>query len=255
LTFTFGKIDASAFIDTNEYANDECGQFLGHVFRNSPAIVFPDDNALGLRVLSSLSENLEWELLGMDGKGDGEDLMDNMFLATQINIKPNLLDRDGNYRVYAWMNNKDFVKWDDASKNTESNYGLGVSIDQEISDCFAVFARYGLDDEDVYASGESFALANAWSCGVQLSGEIWSRDADVLGIAFGQLEPSSKYKESVANLKANNEQHFEMYYNVTINDNLVVSPILHYINEPFGGDASEGSDSILVGGIRTQISF
>ena len=42
LTITAGKIDATGFIDTNEYANDECGQFLGRIFRNSPTIEFAD---------------------------------------------------------------------------------------------------------------------------------------------------------------------------------------------------------------------
>ncbi len=49
LILTFGKFDPAGYIDTNEYANDECTQFLGHIFKKSPAIEFPD-NSMGLRL-------------------------------------------------------------------------------------------------------------------------------------------------------------------------------------------------------------
>ncbi|MBU1656597.1 MAG: hypothetical protein KKB12_00345, partial [Candidatus Omnitrophica bacterium] len=49
IIITGGKIDPTAYIDVNEFANDETTQFLGSMFRNSPAIEF-SDNSIGGRV-------------------------------------------------------------------------------------------------------------------------------------------------------------------------------------------------------------
>jgi len=95
LTLTFGKLDATRYIDTNEYANDETTQFLGETFKNAPTIEFPDDNGLGIRFLFTPFKWLDIEALVMDADGDWEDFFDNVFFAGQIDFKPNLFqDRE-----------------------------------------------------------------------------------------------------------------------------------------------------------------
>jgi len=44
LTITAGKMDPANYLDQNEYAFNECTQFLGRIFRNSPAIEWPNDS-------------------------------------------------------------------------------------------------------------------------------------------------------------------------------------------------------------------
>lgn len=51
ITVTAGKMDPANYLDQNEYAFNECTQFLGRIFRNSPAIEWPDDNTLGGQVI------------------------------------------------------------------------------------------------------------------------------------------------------------------------------------------------------------
>lgn len=254
LTLTFGKIDPTAYLDQNEYANDECTQFLGHIFRNSPALEFPDDNAAGVRMAIEPVDFLGLEFTAMDANADWEDAFDNMFLAGQVNIKPNILDRPGNYRVYGWLNDKDHIKWDDALKTKEESYGFGLSFDQEITDVLGAFARYGWQDPEVYADGSDFSLEQFWSAGIQLAGSLWNRDEDVIAIAFGQVIPSDDYKKA-NDLKANTESHLEAYYNFKVNDNLSVSPDIQVIWDPYGGDAVNGDKTIFVGGVRAQVDF
>ncbi|MBC8458483.1 MAG: carbohydrate porin, partial [Deltaproteobacteria bacterium] len=254
LTLTFGKIDPTGYVDTNEYANDECTQFLGRIFRNSPVVEFPDDNAAGVRVAIEPVDFLDIELATMDANADWEDAFDNIFFSGQLNFKPNILDRPGNYRFYGWLNDKDYIKWDDAAKTKEENYGFGLSFDQELTDVLAAFARYGWQNPEVYADGADFSLEQSWSAGIQLAGGLWGRDDDIFAIAFGQVIPSDDYKKANS-VKADSEEHLEAYYSFKVNDHLTVSPDLQVIWDPYGGDATNGDKTIFVGGIRTQVDF
>ena len=254
LTLTFGKIDPTAYLDTNEYANDECTQFLGHIFRNSPVIEFPDDNAAGVRVVIEPVDFLGIELAAMNANADWEDGFDNMFLAGQLNFEPNLFERPGNYRVYGWLNDKDHIKWDNAAKTKEDGYGFGLSFDQELTDVVGAFVRYGWQDPTVYADGDEFSLEQSWSAGLQLTGSLWGRDDDVFAIAFGQVIPSDDYKDA-NDVEAGSEEHLEAYYNFRVNDHLGVSPGIQVIWDPYGSDATNGDKTILVGGVRTQVDF
>jgi high affinity Mn2+ porin len=254
LTLTFGKIDPTAYLDTNEYANDECTQFLGYIFRNSPVIEYPDDNAAGIRVAIEPADFLGIEFVAMDADADWEDVFDDIFIAGQLDFKPKLFNRPGNYRVYGWLNDKDHIRWDDILKTKEKSHGFGLSVDQEITDIFGVFARYGWQDPEVYADGSDFSLEQSWSAGIQLAGNPWNRDEDIVAIAFGQVIPSADYKKA-NDLKAKTESHLEAYYNIKINDHLSVSPDIQVIWDPYGGDAANGDKTIIAGGIRTQIDF
>jgi high affinity Mn2+ porin len=255
LTLTIGKLDAAVYLDANDYANDECVQFLGDMFKNSPVIDFPDDNSAGIRANLALSEFLDIELTAIDANADWEDIFENIFFAGQINFEPNLFNRSGNYRVYGWVNDKNHIKWSDSSKNQEDNYGFGLSFDQELNDVLGVFARYGWQNPEVYADGEDFSLEQSWSVGIQFSGSLWNREDDLFGLAFGQVIPSDDYKDAGTNLKADPESHLEAYYNFKVNDHLSISPDIQIIWDPYGGDATGGDSTILVGGIRSQVDF
>jgi high affinity Mn2+ porin len=253
LTLTAGKIDPTVYIDNNEYANDETTQFLGRIFRNSPVIDFPD-NSFGLRAGVEPVDFPDLSFIVIDADSDWEDISDDMFLGTQINLKPRFFERDGNYRFLAWTDNRDHAEWSDAAKNKEKGYGFGLSFDQELTDTSGMFARYGWQDPEVYLSGSDFSLEHAYSLGLQLKGNAWEREEDVLGLAFGQIFPSRKYKDANA-VKAGSEKHLEVYYSFKVNDHLTVSPDFQVILNPYGGDASNGDSAIIIGGVRSRLDF
>ncbi|MDD4294297.1 MAG: carbohydrate porin [Candidatus Omnitrophica bacterium] len=254
LALTFGKIDPTAYLDGNNYANDECSQFLGHVFRNSPVIEFPDDNGAGIHALLEPLDFFDIELTLMDADADWENVGDNIFFAGQVNIKPGFYGKDGNYRFYVWLNNKDHIKWTNSSESEETNYGAGISFDQELTDIMSVFLRYGWQNPEVYVDGSDFSLEQSWSAGVQFSGDKWNRGDDVLALAFGQIIPSDDYKNCAA-VKGNTENHFEAYYNFRVNEHLSLTPDIQVIWDPYGGDAVNGDKTVFVGGLRAQIDF
>jgi len=253
LSLMAGKIDGTVLVDTNEYANDECTQFLGRIFRNSPAIEFPD-NAAGLRAMFSPAEFVDVDILFMDADGDWEAIGTDLFSAVQVNLKPHFLEKDGNYRFIGWLNGRDHTKWGDSDKTQESGYGFGVSFDQELTDTLGVFSRHGWQDPDVYLNGEEFSLEHAYSVGLQLEGVAWGRERDALACAFGQIFSSDDYKKA-NRLNAKTESHLEVYYNFKVNEHLTLSPDIQVIWNPYGADAANGNDTILVGGLKGQVDF
>ncbi|MEW6686617.1 MAG: carbohydrate porin [Candidatus Edwardsbacteria bacterium] len=253
LALTFGKLDPTVYLDTNAYANDETNQFLGRIFRNSPTIEFPD-NSFGLRFGLTSVEFFDIELGIFDADADWEDVFDSVFFGSQINLKPKFFRREGNYRILGWLNDRNHIKWLDTTKDKEKGYGFGISFDQELTDNLGCFLRYGWQNPKVYLTGTSFSLEHAWSTGLQIKGGIWGRDDDVFAIAFGQVIPSDDYKKANS-VKADSEEHLEAYYSFKVNDHLTLSPDLQVIWDPYGGDATNGDKTIVVGGIRGQVDF
>jgi porin len=259
---TFGKIDATGFIDTNEYANDECGQFLGNTFRNSPVVEFPD-NTFGIRLGLNLTDILDVETVIADGDADFNQIGDHPWIGVQANLKPELMDRPGNYRLIFWNNEAAHLKWTDIAKTKESASGFGISFDQEVADDVGVFLRAGWQSDDTFLDSgaiagaidpEEFSLESAYSAGVQFSGNLWGRESDTCGFAYGIINPSDEYKKAQTR-QAKTESHVEAYYRFVINEHLEITPDVQLISNPFGKDAPNGTSTIIVGGIRTQINF
>jgi hypothetical protein len=264
VALTFGKLDPTVYFDNNEVANDETTQFLGRIFRNNPAIEFPDNTA-GIR-LAYLP--VEWLELGcgiFDANSDWEKLGDNLFNIGQVAFKTNFFDLPGNYRFFGWNNNAYHTEWLDAGKQKENSYGFGLSFDQKVTDIVTLFTRYGWQDPKVYnpdimATGDlSYSLEQSWSAGFQIEGKPWGRGKDVLAFAIGQAMPSNDYKKAGADLdptrKAKSEGHFEAHYNIHVNDHLSISPDIQYIWNPFGKDVTDDTSGIFVGGMRAQVDF
>jgi carbohydrate-selective porin OprB len=251
---TFGKLDATNYIDTNEYANLDTTQFFSGIFGNSPVVEFPSSNGLGVHFGMAPYDFFDINLIAEDSKGEWNNVFDALFLAGQVNFKPKFSGRPGNYRFLAWRNGDNHIRWTDTTREKENGYGYGVSFDQELTDIIGVFARYGWQDPKVYLNGNTFSLERSWSMGPQFKGTAWGRPGDVTGVGFGQIVPSSKYKNANVIL-AKTESHLEWYYNCMINDHFSLSPDLQIIWRPYGKDAANGDGTIVVGGMRGQVDF
>ncbi|MBN1793337.1 MAG: carbohydrate porin [Candidatus Omnitrophica bacterium] len=253
---TFGKLDSRVYIDTNEYANCECTQFIGRMFKNSAAIEFPD-NAAGVRLGWTPAGWVDVDTLIMDADSDWEDIGDEVFFAGQVTVRPAFCERPGRYRLIGWLNDAGHTRWADETNTKEEAYGFGVSVDQELTPALGLFMRYGWQDPDERLNGldDDFSIEHAWSLGARLKGAAWGREEDVLACAIGQVVPSDDYKEADSSREADCEGHLELYYSFKVNGHCMVTPDLQIIWNPYGSDASQGDDTILVGGIRTQIDF
>ena len=265
LTLTIGKLDPVRYFDANEVANDETTQFLADAFVNSIVVEWPDYTP-SFRVQISPIELVDVNLAVMSADSDWEDLFDDVFLIGEINVKPKFGDLQGNYRIYGWMNGLDHVEWDDFKRSgynenitdDEKNYGVGISLDQQIPYNITLFARVGYQDDDIAGVvgelDEPFGVSWMWSVGAQITGNMWSRPDDVVGLAVGQAILSSDYEDY---LKANDtdpddETHLELYYNLHLNDHISLTPDFQVI-DALGGD--EDADTVYIFGLRSQIDF
>ncbi len=259
---TFGKLDPTAYFDTNDVANQETTQFLGHIFRNSPAIEFPDNTA-GIRLAYMPKEWVELGYGMFNGNSDTWDKMfDNLFNIGQITFKTSFFNLPGNYRFYGWNNNMYHIKWLDIEKTKEAAYGFGLSFDQKLNGIVTAFLRYGWQDPKAYnpnlttaAGGLPYSLEHSWSTGFQVEGKPWGREKDIFAFTVGQVSPSNDYKKADATRLAKTEGHLEAYYKIHVNDHLAISPDFQYIWNPFGKDIPDDKDGIFVGGMRAQVDF
>ena len=271
LTMTGGKLDPENYLDQNAYAHDETTQFLGRMFRASPAVEWPNDNTLGASIAAA-PEFLPYIVISasyFNADNSYQDIFNKPFISTELTLRPSKLfgydDKmwDGNYRAYFWYNGLDHPKLiaqGESTDNTvkERNYGIGLSFDQMVTDNFGVFSRLGWQRPDVTIAGENHDTApieGAWSAGLQINGKIWKREDDVLAFAFGQVFPSKEYKDAGNGGVA--EDHFETYYKIKLTKNLAISPDIQVIWNPRGISESYqgGDDPIFVYGARGQLDF
>lgn len=271
VAITAGKMDPANYIDQNEYAHDETTQFLGRIFRQNPAIEWPNDNTLGARLIIApeMLPYLSIESTYFDADNDWEAVFDRPFISTQLNLKPSKAFNidpeqwDGNYRFYWWIDARNHAKLvasgESAANDVKnSNTGFGLSFDQMITDGFGIFGRFGWQRPDLALASTSANSAPAevsWSGGLQMTGKYWKRADDVLACGIGQVFPSSYYKD--AGNGGAQEGHFETYYKCQLLKWLAFTPDFQWIWNPRGISHSYQGDNntIFVYGVRGQIDF
>lgn len=260
LELTIGKMDPTALFDANAVANSETNQFLADIFVNNLALEFGGDAngygaglSLGYRFTSIYDKGLKVVgRIGMfEGDGNFKDVLDSPFLIAELDTWMPFYGLNGNYRIYGWINKNKHTDLLDSSKDNLSNQGLGISLDQQISNGITLFARYGMQDEDVSKFDRVF------TAGGQLIGNSWRRANDVIGIAYGASHVSGKYKDASLALdsysaNASYEHYLEAYYKYWANKNLSISPDIQYIVNS-GGDKEK--DDIFIYGVRMQATF
>jgi len=261
LSVTAGKMDQSVYFDNCAFANDETTQFLGRMFRNSPVIGFPPDNSVGVKGLWEITDMIELSAGAYDGNADWDHVFTHLFGIGQINIKPQLFGREGNYRLLVWNNESNYTRLsNDAERlldpdnpdlmlfNKDNNWGMGLCFDQYVWNSIGVFMRFGNQDP------RTSIVQYSWSAGLHVEGKPWKRENDVLGLAIGQLIPGKDYQKADFMRYGQNEGHFEAYYNFKMNDFISFGPDFQLIWNPSGNDAVE-HDSIAVYGCRAQVDF
>lgn len=274
IAVTAGKLDPANYLDQNLYAHDETTQFLGRIFKQNPAVEWPDDNTLGGRLIIApeIIPYLSLEASYFNANNTYERIFDRPFVSTQLNVKPGMflnLDKeqwDGNYRFYWWLNALNHTKLagageDPADDAKKDNYGFGLSVDQMLTDTFGIFARFGWErpDLELVSTNPNAAQCEAsWSGGIKMTGRYWKRADDVLAFGIGQVFPSKQYKDAgVAGTGGAAEGHLELYYKCQLFKWLALTPDFQWIWNPHGvnHDYLGDDNTIFVYGARAQIDL
>ena len=272
LTFNFGKMDPFLFFDQNTIADDETVRFLNTAFVHNPLLDAGGDVGVdafgftpGLRLAyrNDQKKPIAWGAsFAMFGAGNGAtftDTFEKPFLIAQFETEQRFFGGlAGNYRLYFWRNGQATPYANEADTTTEVHTGWGVSADQRVGDAVTLFGRYGRETEGKVRFDRALTL------GTEFGGSYWSRGADTLGVAFGQLNTSADFRNDAPTLDANadgtpdfgyaasgSERIAEMYYRRRINKQFELSPDLQHVSHPAGNDV-KGMNLI---GLRAQLTF
>ncbi|MBI1910466.1 MAG: carbohydrate porin [Deltaproteobacteria bacterium] len=263
LVISIGQLDLSGYIDANEYANNERSQYLANIFVNNPTIEFggsADFVGPGIRATCSPNDFVDVTLGAFEGNGDFSDSFDSPFLMAEVNIKPNLMGRNGNYRFYYWNRQGRADVASTANPNNAwltkaENKGVGISFDQSINDDLGVWLRAGTQRETV---GQFDKTASA---GFNLRGRAFNRPDDVVGFGYGITSMGGEYKDYLkstnANFEEGSEHYMELFYNYAVDGatdvtGFHITPDIQYIMNP-GGD--ENASKLTIYGVRLQAFF
>jgi hypothetical protein len=158
LFFSIGKTEPVVFIDDNEFANDEAGQFVGKPFVNDPVLDSEDEfgplMAVGFSPserfsLVALIQSSSHPLAAEDEQKDiWEDIFEKPLFAGQLTYSPAIGGLGGNYRLYGWVQTYDHPEID--GSGTDEGWGIGISVDQKINEKVGLFGRLGYHNEEVY---------------------------------------------------------------------------------------------------------
>ena len=257
LEVNFGKMDPFQFFDQNAAANDEGRQFMNAVFVHNPLLDAGGDIAVdangftpGLRLSWVSSENRPetWRAsLGVFGAGSqGANYQRSLrapLLLAQLETSQRIgSGLPGNYRIYAWRQSQ-ASHFDEAQTAAEVHAGVGLSVDQRISDNLQLFARLGRQVQG------NVRFDRAATVGVEIGGNAWERSADSLGLGFAWLRSSNAWRDFAGS--SQNERMIELYYRWRISRQFELSPDLQYIMRPAGSNAS----ALRLIGLRAQISY
>ena len=233
-----GIIDATDYVDENAFANDEYGQFMNEVFVNAVTGNFVSYDVGGVAQWSF--GNFSANGLIMDvGGGAGTDETDNFqFYALQLAYLLETGLGEGNYRVTGTMTSDNFLN-SDGDDDDENLAAVVLSADQQFGSIFGVFLRVAMQDDDA-----SVTYEKEFSGGVNISGSIWGREQDNIGLGVAYLEDG--------NTELDNTLAAEAYVRFGLTEMFSATADFQYLEDDY--DIGEDVDG-WVGSIRVTAEF
>lgn len=263
LVVSVGQLDPTSYFDVNEYANSERLQFLANGFVNNPAIEFGGSENFygpGARVTWWPAEYMDITLGAFEGNGDYSNVFDNPFAMAEVNLKLSPMGKEGNYRLYYWNRQGRTDVANTATPTDQgllkaANQGVGISIDQSLSDNTGFWIRAGQQREKI-AQFDRFAAA-----GFHAGAEKIGRPNDYMGLGYGMAFMGNDYKDfkrtSDPAFEAGDEHYIELYYTISVaganqTRGLHITPDIQYVINP-GGD--KNATDLFIYGMRLQAFF
>ena len=181
LGMTGGIIDATAFIDDNNFANCECSQFMNEAFVNHRNVNLPSYDIGGVMELNV--SNFSIRALAMNTKFEsGDDEFTNYnYYALQAGYALATAIGEGNYRVYGFTTSERFQCPDEGEK--DNLQGFGISADQKLGEIVGVFVRASWQDDEAVIDHDEI-----YSGGVNINGKLWGRENDEIGVGYAYLD-------------------------------------------------------------------
>ncbi len=215
-----GKIDPTGIYDGNDVANDETTQFLGDAFVNNPAIGFPGYTA-GINLAVAPSDILSFNVGFFEASSEFKGTLDTAFVIGEAALGYELAGLPGHVRITGWK--------DDSSDND----GVGLNVDQAVSENITLFARWGSQDD-----------AQDFDSAYSLGGQI-AFGSNTVGLGYSMLAATDVGGPD-------DESQVELYYSHEVSGNVHVTLDVQLASNP---SFDSNNDDIMVYGLRAQIDL
>lgn len=210
LAIDLGIIDATDYLDTNAYANDEFTQFLNGAFVNAPVLGLPSYDA-GAAVNYHLES---WEVAAV-GMNVGENAAGRNFnfFGVQAGHTRRQADATGHYRLILTATTPEFPG-PDGGRN-RARWAGGLSLDQALNESLGVFGRLAWQGRNAAVTHDGH-----YSGGIHLTGQAWDRPTDQLGGAYAYL--------SGGNQAVDHTQVLEGFYRWGLDEHVRLTGAIQY---------------------------
>ena len=235
LGFTFGIIDATDYVDENAFANDEFRQFLNEVFVNAPTGNFVSYDIGGAAQWAN--GNFSAKGLVMD-VGENEEGNNFQFYALELAYRLEISLGEGNYRITGSMTSDDFLNAAGEGKNKRLAAST-LSFDQQFGETFGAFLRLVYQEDDAVVIWKKL-----YSGGLNISGDIWGRAQDNIGIGLAYLNDG--------NTDLDNSLAGEVYVRFALNEIFAATADFQYLKDDISGDRNPDG---WVGSIRVTAEY
>jgi porin len=229
-----GLIDATDYLDDNAFANDEYTQFMNGALVNGPHAFLPSYDIGGALELDMARFALRAVVMNVGANDDGNNFT---FFGVQLSYTLSTPFGDGTYRLLVDGTTNDFL--DPTGDAKEALGAIVLSFDQAFGDMLGAFLRFGWQKDDA-----AIDLQAIYSGGLNISGKLWQRPQDSIGIGYAYLDGG--------NLDIERIHVIEAYVRFVVNDYVAITADLQYIDERY--DAGSGPEG-WIPGLRLTAEF
>jgi hypothetical protein len=234
LAISAGRLDLTNYFDRNAGANDETSQFISDALVNSPMLGLAANGA-GVVGVFDAKNGFAFKAGLQQSNTDATNLSDSLYTLAEVDYLTHIPGLSvGNYRV--WFRND--------NSTTRNRNGVGVSLDQKLTNVFGLFGRWGSAETDVSPRD------NYWSAGFQIQNGAVFNPLDYWGVGFAETQSSET--DPTAPQGRFRERMIEGYYNFELSEKLRLSLHLQHQFERAPGAPETG---FLVPAIRVQARF
>lgn len=227
-----GKIDLTNYFDRNGVANDETAKFLNTALVNNPLLAQPA-NGPGLAVRYEPGKEFGAGIGIQSPNNSGSTIAEKVYAIFEIDYHTHLLyAREGNYRLWGRIGR-------DADDLDQKSWGVGISLDQQMSSNITAFARAGIGRTE-----DEGRNAHALSTGLEIVSPFKALIKDRAGLAFSR-QIGVDGSESIG----------EGYYNHFLTDSIAVSFDLQWLFSGKNQITGEKNENLVVPGFRTTVNF
>jgi hypothetical protein len=231
LGLQIGKIDPGSIINANRFAGSGNTQYFGQPFATNPARSFPD-NGLGLQLRAEPTDWLYLHFVMSDSDAVGtyspfKTVHGHWLYAGEIGLRPKLEGLgQGIYRLMVY----------ERDLEDKDEFGWALSFDQNITDQWGVFLRYGDND------GGINSIKRILSMGIS-SLQPFGRKNDQAGIGVSYTHPTES--------ALRDEYSADVFYRLQVTEGFELSADAQIIADP----SASNQDVVGVFGVRARLLY